>query len=348
MTRSWLLLLAISACQPTPHHLTVRAEYAKFEGGGQSHRAPRAPVFDERKYNACIAAFDANYDAWLPTNREAKAVLARVKDKSPYLAVPALLAAVEQVDKKAALRQTRTDPPGAIYAPATRLELATALVALAARTHAGSCVEPQFRVEVDNEYQPPLTGDRERDKLVLCGGSSAEAQAAWLEARRAAADAFNQPNTAIHDDHTRAFMWSQVASFASNAKEATLALTAMSGNRRCVPNGRVGRHPDGSWGPLCDIEELPAYSVGRAKSYKFAPQELPFQLKRGDQVVVTYELDPDAPAGADKVARPGGWWWLTSVTRGGKPVFEGCGTAAAHEALVNSPLRPLQVMTRRD
>jgi len=138
-----------------------------------------------------------------------------------------------------------------------------------------------------------------------------------------------------------------VASFASNAKEATLSITTLSGDRRCVKNGRYGNQPDGSWGPLCDWEELPAYSVGDAKAYHFAAQELPFQLKKGDHITLAYELDPDAPASSEKVARRGGWWWLSSVSRGSTTIFEDCSTPGAHQAEVLSPLRPLTVRVRR-
>ena len=304
--------------------------------------------FDQAKYQRCIAAFDANYDAWLPVDTAAKAVLAKVKGKSPYVAVPALLAAYADVDTKAARRQTGAVPAGAIYAPATRLELAAALVEIGATTHADACVDKQFRVEVDDEYLPPLVGDRERDKARLCGGASADAAAAWREARQTATEAFNRFNATRHDDHTGAGAWAQVAAFSATAKETAISLTTMSGNRRCVKNGRYGRQADGSWGPLCDIEELPAFAVGKAKPYHLGPQQVPFPIKRGDDVVMSYELDPDAPAGDNQVARRGGWWWLTAVTRGKKTVFESCGTATAHQVEINSTLRPLLVMNRKD
>ena len=365
------LVLALGACKLQLHgnllgsHATSRSpaaaqEHAQFEPQGQTTASPardprpaaraptrRLPAFDERKYQACVAAFDANYAAWLPIDREAKAAIARVAGKSPYVAVNALLAAYAQVDRKAVVRQTGTFPAGAIYAPATRLELATALVALAARTHAGSCVNNQFRIEVDDEYLPPLVGDRERDKVILCGGPSEGARATWLDARQAAAEAFNTPNIAIHDDHTRAGAWSKVAAFTSNAKAVTLSLQTMSGNRRCVRNGRYGRLGDGSWGPLCDYEELPAYAVGHAKAYHFAPQALPFPLRRGDQITLAYELDPEAPAGSEQVARRGGWWWLTSVSHGKQTVYEQCATKTAHQAEVRTTLAPLMIMSRR-
>jgi hypothetical protein len=355
MTNRPYLLLALAACKlqfsgHTGHTTTtpVAEQNAQFQpNGNRPNRQKPAPAFDDAKYKACLAAFDANYDAWLPVDRAAKAVLAKVKDKSPYVAAPALLAELDKVDTKAAVRQTRTLPPGAIYAPATRLELATALVDMAVRTHAKSCVDNQFRVEVDNEYLPPLTGDKERDKVILCGGPDGDERTAWTDARRTAADAFNKANTTLHDDHTGAGAWSQVASYAASAKETTLGLTTMSGNRRCVKNGRYGHQADGSWGPLCDWEELPAYSVGSAKSYHLAPQELPFQVKKGDQVVLSYELDPDAPASQTEVARKGGWWYLTAVTRGQKTIYEACGTTAAHDAELQSTLRPLLVMSRK-
>jgi len=93
---------------------------------------------------------------------------------------------------------------------------------------------------------------------------------------------------------------------------------------------------------LCD-----AYSVGKPKAYHLAPQQLPFQVKRGDQIVMSYELDPDAPVGEKEIARPGGWWWLTAVSRGDRTVFEICGTDKAHQVEVNSVLRPLQVISRK-
>jgi len=310
-------------------------------------RSAPVPQFDDGKYQQCVAAFDANYDAWLPVDRAAKAVLAKVKGKSPYVAIPALLAAYTEVDTKAAVRQTGAVPVGAIYAPATRLELATALVAIGADTHATSCVNNQHEIRVDDEYLPPLVGDRERDKVRLCGGPGGDDAAAWRNARQAAVDLFNRANAARHDDHTGAGAWTQVASFSASAKETTLALTTMSGNRRCVRNGRYGKAADGSWGPLCDYEELPAYSVGKPKAYHLAPQQLPFQVKRGDQIVMFYELDPDAPVGEKEIARPGGWWWLTAVSRGDRTVFEICGTDKAHQVEVNSVLRPLQVISRK-
>jgi len=161
LTRILCAALALTGCKlemrtsSSPHPATS-SEHARVEPGR------REPAFDDRKYKACIERFDANYDAWLPVDREVKDVLAHVKGKSPYFAVPALLTAYERLDDKAVARQTGSVPAGAIYAPATRLELATALVSLAASTHVSSCVDNQFRVAVDDEYLPPLTATGSR------------------------------------------------------------------------------------------------------------------------------------------------------------------------------------------
>lgn len=307
----------------------------------------RAPAFDERAYQQCVAQFDAGYAAWLPNDQDAKAAIAKVAGKSPYVAMPVLLAAYEKVDAIAAPRQTGNVKPGSEYAAATRQELATAMVELAARTHAPSCVNNQHQIEVDHEYMPAFTGDRDKDKIVACGGPSEEERLLWLDARTVAAAAFNTPNRDLHDHHVSGGSWAKVTAFSQSSKEAALTLTTMSGNRRCVANGRYGTQGDGSWGPLCDWEELPAYAVGDAKPYRFAPQELPFKLQRGDEITLSFELDPDAPAGNEKVARRGGWWWLTSVTRGKVTVFEMCATQKAHQAEVRSVLAPLQIMSRK-
>jgi hypothetical protein len=329
-----------SQSQPQPQ---PQPQSSRFE---PQHSVARVQPVDDRAYQACVAAFDANYDAWLPTDRAAKATLAKVKDQSPYLAVPALLEAYAQVDLKAAPRQTGAVPAGAKYAAATRMELATALVQIAVATHASSCVDNQFRAEVDHEYLPPLVGDRERDKLIQCGGSGAEARKAWADARSVMVETFNTANATLHDDHSTGGWWSQLAAFSSNAKESTLSLTTLTGNRECVNNGRYGKQADGSWGPLCDWHELPSSTVGNAQVYHLAPRDVPFKVKRGDHVVVAYELDPNAPASEDKVARRGGWWWFTSVSRGDKTIFANCATASAHEVEVLSPLRELVVRTR--
>ena len=260
----------------------------------------------------------------------------------------ALLQAYEQVDLKAAVRQNQTTPPGAVYAPATRAELATAIVEISTRAHARSCVDDQLRLEVDREYLPPLVGDRAHNQVVLCGGPSEAERATWVDARRRAAAAFNQPNQALHDDHSQASMSAQVVSLVSTPKGVTLLVREVSEHARCVRNGRYGRAGDGSWGPLCDWQDLPSSASADVKTFHLAPQTLPFALKPGDRVLLDYELDPDAPAGGAKVARRGGTWWLPSVTRGKQAVFQGCSTALALDASVRTTLAPLMVRARRE
>jgi hypothetical protein len=342
-----------SAAAPSQASAPATAPSSAGSTAGAATRRPPAavevdagPPARDEKYDACVAQFDKQYDAWLPVDRETKAVLAAVKDKSPYVAVPALLKAYEHVDDKAAVRQTGARPIGAVYASATRMELTLTLAELGNRTHADTCISSQLWLGEPASYQAPLTGDRARDKIALCGGPTAAERAASATAKKTAVERLRSLRDQAQAT-PRGGRNARVASYAASPKETTLAMANLYANYRCVKNGRYGRLADGSWGQLCDIEDLPANTDAKAEHYHLAPQALPFAIKRGDDVNLAFELDPEAPASRESVPKTGGWWWLSSLSRGDKPVFEMCSTPKAHQAQIHTPLDELLLAYRR-
>jgi hypothetical protein len=344
-----LFMTILTGCQLKVGTHGPQASGGDTPGTTSESAEPRSKLpWDPTWYANCVTQFDANYDAWLPRDRDAKAVIAATKGKSPYVAVPALLEAYHKLDNAAAVRQTGNTPAGAIYATSTRLELALALVEIGATTHAKSCVNDQHSLDVENgsqlnyELMPPLTGDREQDKIRMCGGPSAANRDAWLAARVAAVQAFNTNNRSIHTYQGTAWLSGKIRSISATAKETTLVIGLQGDTRKCVRNGRIKQAADGSWGEDCNFVYGPTYETGR-KTIHLAAAQQPFKVASGDDIVLNYELDPDAPAGDEKVPRQGGWWWYTNVSRGKATVFDNCTVKGAREAEVFSIYSELSV-----
>lgn len=326
--------------RPTEQPAPPKPQYA------YKARTRRGADFMQDTYDRCVAMFDKNYDAWLSADREAKAAIAAAKGKSAYAAVPALLEAYAKVDARTTERQTGAVPPGSELASATRVELATALVEAAVATRAASCVNDQLHANF-RSVLPPLTGDRARDKVIVCNGPSDADADTHETARETAAARFDKANQALHDDHTKGEAIDvRILAYSSTPVAATFSLVKLVGHRECVSNGRIGKMPDGSWGPVCDWEERGVTADGKRSELHLGPAgSLPVALQRGDDVAIRFELDPDAPAGADPVPRKGGWWLLGNVSRGKQTLFDQCtlkSGASAKVLFFGDPMRQLR------
>ena len=131
---------------------------------GQSSGGREAPPFDAARYETCAAEFEKEYDAWLPVDAEAKAVLAKVKRESAYVSIPAVVRAYAVVEEKRAVRQDGRLPPGASFAPATKVELVRALMRIGVENGTDACVDRQLNYDPRSPgFRPPLTGDRAKD-----------------------------------------------------------------------------------------------------------------------------------------------------------------------------------------
>lgn len=302
---------------------------------------PTVP-FDARQYEGCVAAVDKHYAAWQPIDRAVKATIAHAKTQSPYLAVPALLKAYELADAKAAKRQNGEYPLGSIFTSSTSHEITLALLEIEAATHFPGCVDPQTHIDDSLAYQLPLVGDLELDKVRLCGSPNPEVRTAWRKTRLEAMARFNALNRANRARKAGGAEL-QVVAFKSSSKELTLSLRAVGDDARCVPNKRYERVGT-SWGEQCTWQATGSRSYGAPKTYHFAPQTIPFEVKTGDMVGVHFELDPDAPEGKkeDEVAKRGGWGWLTQLRRGSKQVYRACSTPTASYVQIHSVLQPLR------
>lgn len=297
---------------------------APAEGEQADPSTSAAPAVDAARYAKCSEAFEKDYDAWLPADAEAKAAIAKARGQSPYVAIPALVRAYAQVEEKRAVRQDGRLPAGASFATATKLEIAKELMRIGVENRTEACVDNQFSYEpLGGEFRPPLTGDRQKDKVESCGIDDRARMQAREDGRRAMAEEGRKLTNAYRSPMPVGGLFGKVRSIESRNDELVLKVDELASDYTCVPNGRYGM-TGGTWGPLCDYVDLPP-KVLETRTFHFAPQKLPVDLKGADGVNMAYELDPNAPASSKAVPKSKGKLWINSVERSRKEIYSLCG-----------------------